>query len=186
MRWAKNLQLWNEEHRVILKQRAKYWCVWEKSVHTSERISSFNICEMLENHNQHQAEKTGKWRIVNFFFSPFLLNRGAFTLVPVVSPGLEKKAWSETNITYHEGSAVLLDVAVSILLLNSGRLQAVRHSWRYLNIWYSPVQDGGCCSAPLLLLPLLAQAEVVWASRGFSSKTFVWKAEGCPTKHKPP
>lgn len=87
--------------RVILKQRAKHWCVWEKSVHTSERISSFNICETLENHNQHQAEKIGKWRIVILsFFSPFPLNHGTLTLVPVVSPGLEKKnlIWNKHNL----------------------------------------------------------------------------------------
>lgn len=29
-----------------------------------------------------------------------------------------------------------------------------------------PAQDRGCCSAPLLLLPLTAQAEIVWAGAG--------------------
>lgn len=100
MRWAKNLQLWNEEHRVILKQRAKYWCVWEKSVHTSERISSFNICEMLENHNQHQAEKTGKWRIVNYFFFSFSSESWCFYACPSCLSGSGKKSliWNKHNL----------------------------------------------------------------------------------------
>lgn len=105
-----------------------------KNTYNSERINSFNIYEALENHNQRQVKKIGKWR---FFFSPFPLYHGALRSLPVVSPvPTGKDVFLKQTRTYHVESDVLLhpDVVAFILLIYSGKTPGSEiYSWRYFN-----------------------------------------------------
>lgn len=164
---------WRDEGKQLTlqqhpEQRAKHSCVWKKSVHTSESISSFNICERLENHSQRQAKKVGKRSFI-FIFS-FSSYHGALRPLPVVSPGLAETL-SQTNTRLPRGVCSPRGCGGSILLTNSGKTsgsevqleifepcRAAQHSrgWEQ-----QPLPSLSCCSAPLLLLPLVVPAEVV-------------------------
>lgn len=126
--WAKKTcKLWNQEMNgnnwhcdsiESFSNREQNTDVFERRVHdTSERISSFNICETART-SQPTSGKEG-WKVEKYFFSPLPLNHGAFTPLPVVSWGLGKTL-PETNTHPPRGVYSWMRL-VFILLINSGK-----------------------------------------------------------------